>query len=197
MRKRELGKILVIDIEATCWEDYKNPPVIPGTNKRQRSEMIEAGLAVLNIQKGIIETNISLYVEPEYSKVSEYCTNLTGITTDTLQGAPKFRDVCQTLRTEFQSKNRIWASWGDYDRNQFGRDCHNKSVKYPFGPTHINVKSFFSLYWGYDRYYNMDEALKLRGLALEGRHHSGKDDSFNIAKLLWEILKNGRGENAR
>jgi inhibitor of KinA sporulation pathway (predicted exonuclease) len=35
----------------------------------------------------------------------------------------------------------------------------------------------------------MAEALKILEISLEGKHHCGKDDSYNIAKIFMEILK--------
>jgi inhibitor of KinA sporulation pathway (predicted exonuclease) len=31
-------------------------------------------------------------------------------------------------------------------------------------------------------------ALDILGLPLEGRHHSGRDDAWNIAKIMWTML---------
>jgi inhibitor of KinA sporulation pathway (predicted exonuclease) len=35
--------------------------------------------------------------------------------------------------------------------------------------------------------------MKLYGLPLEGTHHRGHDDAWNIAAVLWEVLKKLRG----
>lgn len=37
----------------------------------------------------------------------------------------------------------------------------------------------------------MTEMLKTFGLELEGRHHSGIDDVYNIARVTIELLKRG------
>ena len=54
-------------------------------------------------------------------------------------------EACKILKKEYAAKSRVWASWGDYDRNQFQRDCEAKGIGYPFGPTHLNAKSLFAL----------------------------------------------------
>ena len=38
----------------------------------------------------------------------------------------------------------------------------------------------------------MDEALRLAGLPLEGTHHRGVDDAWNIAALLESMLRSHR-----
>jgi inhibitor of KinA sporulation pathway (predicted exonuclease) len=37
----------------------------------------------------------------------------------------------------------------------------------------------------------MAEALAIAGMPLEGRHHSGADDAWNIAALVLELAGNG------
>jgi inhibitor of KinA sporulation pathway (predicted exonuclease) len=37
----------------------------------------------------------------------------------------------------------------------------------------------------------MDRALEIAGLPLEGRHHSGKDDAWNIAALVLDLHCSG------
>ena len=38
----------------------------------------------------------------------------------------------------------------------------------------------------------LPQALAFYGLKLEGTHHRGHDDAWNIAALLWELLKRFR-----
>ena len=59
---------------------------------------------------------------------------------------------------------------------------------YPFGPSHINVKTLFALKQKLPHELGMDEALQKLGIPLEGVHHRGKDDANNIAKIVREIL---------
>lgn len=37
----------------------------------------------------------------------------------------------------------------------------------------------------------MDDTLNLLNLQLEGRHHSGIDDTKNITRIILELLKHG------
>ena len=52
-----------------------------------------------------------------------------------------FATACATLRKELGSEQRVWASYGDYDRRQFQRQCADAGVRYPFGIRHLNVKT--------------------------------------------------------
>lgn len=68
--------VLVIDVESTCWEP---PEVQP---KNEISEIIEIGIAVVNIKSLQIIENESVIIRPQKSKVSKFCTKLTTLTQD-------------------------------------------------------------------------------------------------------------------
>lgn len=175
----------VIDIEATCWKD-KSPP--PG----QTNEIIEIGLCVLNLDTHERLEKHSILVRPERSEVSEFCTELTGWTAKDLQDAPTFSQACERLHHEFHADSRPWASWGDYDRKQFEQQCEATNTPYPFSQRHSNAKKVFTEAKGLKKRPGMDAALAVVGLPLEGRHHKGVDDAWNIAALITELLKEGK-----
>ncbi len=183
MKKLDLTKIIVCDIEATCWE-----PRPLSRSKEFVSEIIEIGVCELSLNKGVVNKK-SIIVRPQYSKVSEFCTKLTTLTQKDVDAGVNFRTACETLETEFYSRNKVWASYGDYDRKQFEKECRSKSIDYPFGPRHINIKNLFALTFRLDQEVGMPEALSLLGLNLEGTHHRGCDDAINIAKILEVVLE--------
>ena len=95
-----------------------------------------------------------------------------------------FAEACALLRRDHRSGSRPWASWGDYDRRQFERQCAATAVPYPFGSRHTNAKADYSHRNGLNRKLGMAAALQHAGLPLEGRHHRGADDAWNIAALI-------------
>jgi len=97
------------------------------------------------------------------------------------------------LAQEYHAGQRLFASFGDYDRQQFERNCAAFGLGYPFGSTHLNVKSLAAVAYGWSREVGMSEALKRAGLPLEGTHHRGGDDAWNIAGLLCQVLRRIRG----
>ena len=102
-------------------------------------------------------------------------------------------EACRVLTEEYQSGQRLFASFGDYDRQQFERNCAAFGIPYPFGPTHLNVKNLAAVAYGWSREVGMSEALQRAGLPLEGTHHRGGDDAWNIAGLLCQLLRRIRG----
>ena len=132
-----LDVILVVDVESTCWE--KAPPA------GQASDIIEIGVTTLDFMSLKRIDKRSLMVKPARSTVGEFCTRLTTITPEDVATAGSLADACTTLRTELKSKDRLWASWGNYDRKQFQENCDALGVPYPFGSDHLNAKALFSL----------------------------------------------------
>jgi len=183
MAKR-LDVILVVDVESTCWEGA--PPA------GEENEIIEVGVCALEVATGERKDKRSILVRPERSRVSAFCTSLTTLTQAQVDAGVTFREACATLRKDLEAEDRLWASYGDYDRRMFERQCEARGVRYPFGPGHMNVKSLLAASLGLSREVGMDEALALLGLPLEGTHHRGGDDAWNIAAVLSAILTAAR-----
>jgi inhibitor of KinA sporulation pathway (predicted exonuclease) len=190
-----VNKLNVIDLEATCWDN--NPP------EGMTAEIIEIGIVVVDLQPEILEGNKhsipvieskrSILVKPQHSTVSEFCTGLTTITQDMLddEGIP-YADALQILRSEYDSRNRVWASWGDYDRMQFMRNCDLYKLNTPFGRRHFSVKTMFGMFEALSREVGVEAALKHIGKEFEGTAHRGHDDAENIAKLYIHLIHNYR-----
>ncbi|MVO08200.1 DNA polymerase III [Flavobacterium sp. TP390] len=176
-------KIIIIDLEATCW----NGPVPQG----QVNEIIEIGICVLDTFTGEISKNRGILIQPEYSTVSPFCTELTTITSDLLElEGIRFEDAIAILEEEYQAEHYTWASYGQYDLNMLKKQCHSRKIEYPMGNQHINVKERFSEVKGLRKKVGMNGALEILGIPLEGTHHRGVDDAKNIAKILHWCLVN-------
>ncbi|MFB8031796.1 exonuclease domain-containing protein [Streptomyces sp. NPDC056004] len=186
----------VIDIEATCWDGQPPPGAV--------SEIIEIGLTVVDLRAadGVSPARTGsrargrlarhrILVRPARSTVSAFCTELTGLTQAEVNTGVSFAEACRLLASEHRSGTRPWASWGDYDRNQFTRQCRATGTRYPFGHRHTNAKLPFTAAHGLRRRPGMAQALEVAGLPLEGRHHSGADDAWNIAALILDVAARG------
>lgn len=187
MAKR-LDLALVIDVESTCWD--RRPP------SGQISEIIEVGLTTVDLASLQRRERRCLLVKPMRSDISEFCTQLTSITPDMVSGAPPLADAVRILVDEYRSPERLFVSWGDYDRGQFQRNCQHYNLEYPFGPTHLNVKNLFGVAFGLSREVGIDAACEKVGMPLEGTHHRGVDDAWNIAQLFCLLLKRMRRGNS-
>lgn len=177
---RKLDQIIVIDIEATCWP---GPPP-----DGQESEIIEIGICPVDVATGERLEKRNILVQPTRSKVSAFCTELTGLTQREVSKGMPFRKACALLEREYLTRKRIWASYGDYDRHLFLRQCDLDGVEYPFSPGHINVKSLFGLINMMPYEVGLAHALEIANLEYEGRPHRGGDDAWNIGRLLSGLL---------
>lgn len=173
-------KIIVIDIEATCWQG--NPP--PG----EQNEIIEIGLCILDVKTRESTGKRSILVKPQRSQVSEFCTQLTTLTQDQVNEGVLFDAACAMLEREYNAKSYLWSSWGNYDRKIFESQCQSFGVCYPFSDRHVNIKKLFARYANGKKSVGMEKALELSQLTLEGTHHRGHDDAWNISRLLAHLL---------
>lgn len=183
---RSLDVILVVDVESTCWEG--SPP------HGQSSEIIEIGLCPVDLKTLTRLEKRSILIKPIQSEISEFCTTLTTLTPEMFTHAGSLADAVKILKNDYQSKDRLWASWGDYDRRQFERVCADQGVGYPFGPSHLNVKSLFAAATGSAHEMGLDGACRSLGLTMEGTHHRGDDDAWNIAEIVCRLLKTMRNQ---
>lgn len=185
MSESPLHFVNVIDLECTCWR--ADEPQRPDEVRVQ--EVIEIGVTVLDVRTRSIVSTESILVLPTTSEISAFCTELTTLTTAEVRATGiAFRDALTKLKKTYESKDRVFASWGDFDRKHFERQCERETLGYPFGPRHLNVKNLFALQHALPREVGMDTALETLGLPLVGTHHRGGDDSRNIAHLLAKML---------
>ena len=180
MAKR-LDQIIVVDVESTCWEGQQQA----GKN----SEIIEVGVCTVDLATLERGDKRSILVRPQRSDVSPFCTRLTTLTAEMVAAGVTLDKAVDILKHDYNSQDRLFASWGDYDRNQFQRNCRDYGLDYPFGPTHLNVKNLFSVAFGLPKELGIDDALQKVGLTMEGTHHRGVDDAWNIAHLLCFLLR--------
>lgn len=198
---RKLDYIIVVDLEATCWKT-------PEEQGDQTSEIIEWGIACLSIDnkkvfvkpcRGHVEDARclkcfdrgyldSILVKPKLSTVSEFCTELTGFTQEDLKYGLTYKSSVTRLQNNYGPKNRIWASWGNYDQWKIEELCKLFGVKYPFGPTHYNIKDLYAAKFQLPKPLGLGDAMNHANIPFKGQPHRGADDAWNAARLLERVL---------
>jgi inhibitor of KinA sporulation pathway (predicted exonuclease) len=76
----------------------------------------------------------------------------------------------------------------------FEKQTLSRGIKYPFSPKHINVKTLLAVALNWQREVGMARALQTLEIPLEGTHHRGGDDAWNIAKILGSLFLQARGK---
>lgn len=173
-----LGRFVVVDLEATCWET--RPPPFP-------NEIIEIGAVVVE-QGRVTGDEFQAFVRPWFApELSAFCRRLTSIRQADVEAAPPFPDVlARFIDWTGDPRGYVLASWGDYDRKQFLAECERAGTPYPFGE-HVNVKKAFAASRG-TRPLGLGPAVRLLGWHFAGTAHRGIDDARNVARLLAELL---------
>lgn len=174
---RDISKVLMIDTESTCYDQGNFPP-------EEQSDIIQIGWCWLSLPTLEISKPEFLYVKPTRSKVSEYCTELTGITYKQVNSAPPLAHVCKTLITKHGTKARPWMTWG-YDMEGLQKECNELGVEqFPFSESYINAQDMASIILGLPLRMGLDMALRLMDMSFKGRHHQAPDDAYNLARIV-------------
>jgi len=169
------SQLLSVDLEATCWKGY--PP--PG----QRQEIIQIGLCTIDLTDLTISKPQSIYILPDHSTVSSFCTELTGITQDVLYGAGvPFLQACQWVQEAVDGKCPPWITWGRWDRQQYLADLKSRGGFMPFSEEHLNAKSIISSMLKARQGLGLNKALRRLGLDFEGQAHDAGVDAYNAAR---------------
>ena len=169
--------ILVVDIEATCWEPRRPD---------ERNEIIEIGIVEI-INKEIARKE-SIIVLPPTTEISEFCTTLTTLTPEFVdEHGIEYHEAMDILLRKYRSDKQVFASWGDYDRSAFENNCNWNRAPHPFARNmHLNVKTLFAAKYGYTG--GQERCGRDIGVKMEGTAHRGIDDAYNIAKILLKLL---------
>lgn len=187
-----LSKAFVVDIEATCWQSKEEQGAQP-------NEIIEIGVAVFDFKADKVVDSASIMVKPRFTKVSQFCTDLTGWAQADVDGGFDIVDALNDFQKKFKpTAEHLWFSCGDYDRNMLSTysrkgigqlyNIHTRAN--PFEDMrHLNIKTLFALKHRLNREVGMGGMLDMIGEKIEGRHHNGCDDAVNIAKIVRHVFK--------
>lgn len=180
----KMNTINVIDIEATCWEGKDDIPF------GSKSEIIEIGICQINLQTLDRTKKRSILIKPKFSTVSPFCEQLTTITQKMLdQDGVSQQEAVDILLKEYNSLYLPWASYGFYDQKMFKEMWDLYGIQYPLHNRHTNIKFNFAMMFGLTKEVGMDSALEMLKIPLDGTHHRGSDDAWNIAAIMIDMIK--------
>lgn len=169
-------KYIIVDLEATCWEKSEN----------RQNEIIEIGAVCID-EKKTVRGEFDIMVRPKVNpELSDFCTKLTTITQEMVNGAPEFPEALRIFKKWIRNFDEQYTlcSWGHYDRVQFKNDCVLHGLDTRWTENHISLKHQYAKFKKLRRPIGMKRALKREKLALTGTHHRGIDDVRSIAKIF-------------
>ena len=188
----------VLDFEATCDDKQKMSP----------QEVIEFPTVLVDGLTMEVVAKFESFVRPvHHPTLSPFCTKLTSITQDMVDGAEEFNAVWTKHQQWLESHGldlnepEELASWtfvtcGDWDlRTMLPEQLSASNIDRAQVPRcytrWINIKIPFTDYSGHSRAPGMDGMLRAMGLTLDGTHHRGVDDCCNTAKILEKLRQSG------
>lgn len=180
---------LVVDLEATCWEDK---PFDDNIISKKASEIIEIGYALVDLSKKEIVESGSIIVSPN-EKISKFCTDLTSITQEMVDQGVSFR-VADYMLCNKGFYFLPWGSWTIYDPMLYTHEAERNRIYMPALSwwNHLDIKSLVQArLLQQNKMFNpmsFDNVLEKLGIKLEGRRHRGIDDAVATAKVLLEVI---------
>ncbi len=173
---RDVSKICLVDSEHSCFDNNIFP-------HGEQSDIIQIGWCWLLLPSLEITKPQMLYVKPTRSKISDFCTELTGILPKQVMSAQPLANVCQNLINNHGTKARPWMTWGN-DAPGLQQECEELGANFPFSESYFNAQDLASILLGLPLRMGLDAALRLMDMSFEGRHHQAPDDAYNLARIV-------------
>lgn len=189
---RSLENIVVLDFEATCQQGGAPSP----------QEVIEFPSVLVSLRERAVVDEFSSFVRPtHHPRLSEFCTKLTSIRQEDVDGAPTFAEVLARHQAWLDghgltADDFAFVTCGDWDLvSMMPRQCVAAGLSVAALPRvyrrWINIKPVFVATVRKARSYGMTSMLRSLHLPLEGTHHRGIDDCRNIARIALELAARG------
>ncbi|KAI0756628.1 exonuclease [Daedaleopsis nitida] len=202
-RTMRLRYLLILDFEATCDNTGR---VVP----RDEMEIIELPTLLYDMEQDKVPAIFHEYIQPaRHSALTSFCTQLTGISQETVDTADIFPSVWGRYQTFLRQHHLLddaesvaFLTCGDWDLKtmlpqqlrlsgvQPGLDASTGALAAPYNRW-INVKTSFRDFYGLKSSKGMVGMLQHLKMGLEGRHHSGIDDCKNILRIVQRMQRDG------
>ncbi|RWS15901.1 exoribonuclease 1-like protein [Dinothrombium tinctorium] len=183
--------ICVVDYEATCDKE---------TCRDLIQEIIEFPAFLVDVRTKEIVGSFHEFVRPQVNpKLSQFCTELTGITQEMVDRADTFPVVLDRFENWFYSylsesncTSFAIATDGPWDMAHFfSRQCQLNRIAFPsYCKRWINLRKVFSSHYK-THHFCLNQMLTHLNIEFQGRRHSGFDDALNIAHVLIRLLIDG------
>lgn len=175
--------VCIVDLEATCDDQ--------GAIRRHEQEVIEIAAIVQDANHEVL-ARFHTYVKPVNNpRLTDFCSSLTHVRQSYVDNAPVFVEAAREFKTflrPFREQLVGWASWGEYDEQQFYRELRFTGAPDPFGVPYHNLKRILQAKMGGGKKLGAGEAVQHFGLDWEGARHSARDDVHNIARATAKFL---------
>ena len=177
----DFSTFLVLDVKTTLWETDKDKPA------GQNNEIIGVDVAVIDSVKNEVIEHEVIFVKPKKAKISAYCQKIYNISQTKLDtDGVSFEQAYRRLRIHYMSRDRLWGSWGRYDKYSLDKQCKLLNIEPLFVSSHIDIQHLYCLMTGSNDDTGgvaIHQALK----NVELKHTD--NDAYNVASLYMRMAK--------
>ena len=177
---------IVIDLEMNKIEKQ-----IRGEYKLS-SELIEIGAVRMDHNFEVTDT-YQTYVMPDFGKMDERIIELTGITDDTLVGAPRFAEAMDDFAAWIGFAKTKFYSWSLSDIRQFQAESKFKEysgkIIVKMENNWIDFQEEYSKLLGIEKKIKLKQAVASADYEFTGAAHTALADAVNTAEIL-KLSKN-------
>ncbi|MFK4135944.1 exonuclease domain-containing protein [Pseudomonas luteola] len=171
----DYSKLVSFDMEMCCWNE----------GDRDVGEIISIGLVEIDLHRGVLLRESQYIVKPVKDAVSEYCTQLTGLTQALVnkQGKP-LHDVLDSIKRKFGGPQKIYTAWGTDDQ-YLSKQCSELGIESSPIQSCLNAAQLYAIRKRHKGgRLSMVKAMASEGLTFQGKQHSALDDARNLARLI-------------
>lgn len=158
----------------------------------EKQEIIQIGAVMLDRKHRIID-EFSSYVKPEYGKIDEFIGNLTGITQEQVNNAPKLRSVLMAFADWIGERKVVVLSWSDSDYQQLQMEMRIKKIKHhkieDLLDEWVDFQRSFDKMLGLKNQFALEDAMHIGRIEIIGRSHDGLCDAYNTARLFMKVQR--------
>lgn len=132
----------------------------------------------------------SCYVRPQMRGISDYCTEITGITDEQVADASPFRQsITQFLDWIGDDISQTYIyTWSNADLGMIKKECRNKKIEIDrlnkLCDHWVDYQKKFGDALGYPVSLSLENALLSMDIVFEGQAHDALVDAKNTAKLI-------------
>lgn len=189
--------LIVVDFECTCTRDTTFHRKAPWPH-----EIIEFPAVLIDLADPTADPwaqpTFHRFVRPtERSKLTPFCTSLTGIDQATVDAAETLDVILPVFWRWVESVTCgapfAFAADGPWDLRRFllGESVRKRLPVDDRATTWVDVSLHLRKFYDVKKPGNLEAKLQLLGMAFRGRPHSGLDDARNIARLAVRLFADG------
>jgi inhibitor of KinA sporulation pathway (predicted exonuclease) len=182
--RKDHDRCLALDLELTCWEG--DPPA------GKRPQIIQIGIAEIDLVRLTLTRTSSFLVRPYgFHALSDFCTALTGITTEQVKTKGRWIDeVLKALVKEYGPKRKAILTWGD-DETALLEEAAPLGYLETFRRM-TDLGWIFHSTFQFPQRPGLSDALQFLGLTPVGTDHNAEYDAINTARVFMELMAHTR-----